>query len=155
MGKNLFTSRHENVLSYFHIPVRYYTDSTIIYNLKTFIMTTEQVAKKLVETCRKGQVLQAGEELYSENIVSIEPEHGPMKSAKGKKAVLDKGAQLASMIEERHGGSFSEPIVNGNHFSVAMTLDATLKGMGRVNLQEICVYEVKEGKIVKEQFFFN
>jgi len=118
-------------------------------------MTTEQIAKRLVELCRAGEVLKAGEELYSDDIVSIEPENGRMKSAKGKKAVEEKGAQFASMIEERHGGSFSDPLVAGNHFSVAMVLDATLKGMGRMKLEEVCVYEVKSGKIVKEQFFFN
>jgi hypothetical protein len=29
-----------------------------------------------------------------------------------------------------------------------------MKGMGRVKMDEIAVYEVKDGKIVKEQFFF-
>ena len=36
----------------------------------------------------------------------------------------------------------------------AMLLDATFKGMGRQKIEEICVYETKDGKIVKEQFFF-
>jgi limonene-1,2-epoxide hydrolase len=35
-----------------------------------------------------------------------------------------------------------------------MTLDATMTGMGRMQLDEICVYEVKDGKIVFEQFFY-
>jgi len=35
------------------------------------------------------------------------------------------------MIEARHGGSFSDPLVCGKYFSVSMTLDATFKGMGR------------------------
>jgi limonene-1,2-epoxide hydrolase len=35
-----------------------------------------------------------------------------------------------------------------------MVLDATIKGMGRMTLEEVCVYEVKDGKIVVEQFFF-
>lgn len=32
-------------------------------------------------------------------------------------------------------------------------MDVTMKGAGRVKMDEI-VYEVKNGKIVKEQFFF-
>lgn len=117
-------------------------------------MTTQQIANRLVELCRKGQVPQAGEELYADEIISIEPEHGPFKTAKGKKAVGQKGQQFASSIQERHGGSFSDPIVCGRYFSTAMTLDATFKGKGRMVLEEICVYEVKDGKIVSEQFFF-
>ena len=117
-------------------------------------MTTQQIANRLVELCSKGQIQQAGEELYADEILSIEPAHAPTKTAKGKKAVAEKGAQFAAMIEERHGGSFSDPIVSGRYFSVARMLDATIKGKGRMVLEEICVYEVKDGKIVSEQFFF-
>jgi limonene-1,2-epoxide hydrolase len=117
-------------------------------------MTTQQVADRLVALCRKGEISKAMEELYADEIVSIEPEHGPTKTARGKKAVLEKGKQFASMIEERHGGSFSDPIVGGRYFSAAMVLDATFKGQGRMKLEEICVYEVKDGKIVWEQFYF-
>ena len=117
-------------------------------------MTTQQVANRLVELCRKGQIQQAGEELYANEIICLEPENAPTKSARGKKAVGEKGAQFAAMILERHGGSFSDPIVCGRYFSTAMTLDATFKGQGRMVLEEICVYEVKDGKIVSEQFFY-
>ena len=117
-------------------------------------MTTQQVANRLVELCRKGQIQEASQELYADSIVSIEPDNAPVKSAKGKQAVGKKGQEFASMIEERHGGSFSDPIVGGRYFSTAMTLDATFKGQGRMVMQEICVYEVKEGKIVSEQFFY-
>ena len=93
------------------------------------------------------------EELYSDDIASNEPTNSLVKSAKGKTAVLEKGKQFASSIEVRHGGSFSEPIVAGRYFTVAMVLDATIKGKGRMKLEEVCVYEVKDGKIVWEQFF--
>jgi len=117
-------------------------------------MTTEQVAKRLVELCRKGQIFEAQQELFADDVISTEPLNGPIKSAKGKEAVAEKGKSFASMIEERHGGSFSDPIIGGRYFSCSMTLDATFKGMGRMNLEEICLFEVKDGKIVSEQFFF-
>ena len=116
--------------------------------------TTQQVADQLVAFCRQGEILKAMEELYSDDISSNEPAHAPTKSVKGKKAVLEKGKQFASSIEIRHGGSFSEPIVAGRYFTVAMVLDATFKSMGRMKFDEVCVYEVKDGKIVWEQFFF-
>ena len=116
--------------------------------------TTQEVANRLVELCRKGQIAEAGQELYADVIVSVEPDHAPLKTAKGKDAVTKRGQQFASMIQERHGGSFSDPIVCGRYFSVAMVLDATFKGQGRMKLEEICLYEVKDGKIVFEQFFF-
>ncbi len=117
-------------------------------------MTTEQVAKRLVELMRQGKVLEAQSELYSKDIVCIEPDSAPVKTTRGFQAVAEKGKAFAAMIEERHGGSVSDPLVAGRYFSIEMTLDATLKGMGRQLLDEICVYEVKDGKIVFEQFFY-
>ncbi|HBK88511.1 MAG: nuclear transport factor 2 family protein [Cyclobacteriaceae bacterium] len=117
-------------------------------------MTTQQVANRLVALCREGKIQQAMEELYSDDIVSQEPAYAPVPLAKGKKAVFEKGGKFAASIEQRHGGNFSEPVVGGRYFSVAMMLDATIKGQGRVKLEEICTYEVKDGKIVWEQFFY-
>ena len=117
-------------------------------------MTTLEVANQLIAYMRKGQMLEAQEELYADDIVCIEPEGGMVPHfTKGKKAVAEKGKQFALMIEERHGGSCSDPVVGGRYFSISMTLDATMKGMGRHLLEEVCVYEVKDGKIVFEQFF--
>ena len=53
-----------------------------------------------------------------------------------------------------HGGYKGKPIVAGNHFAVAIGLEATFKGAGRQKMDEIAVYEVRDGKIVKEQFFY-
>lgn len=117
-------------------------------------MTTQDVANRLVELCRNGQIFTAQEELYSDDINSIEPAHSMLPSAKGKKALDQKGAAFAAMIEERHSGSYSDPIIAGNYFTTAMVLHATIKGQGRMTMEEICVYEVKDGKIITEQFFF-
>ncbi len=117
-------------------------------------MTTQQVADRLVELCRKGQIFEAQEELYGDDIVCVEPAHSQAPLTKGKEAVLAKGKVFASMIEERHDGFFADPVVNGRFFCVPTMLDVTMKGMGRMKLEEISVYEVKDGKIVFEQFFY-
>lgn len=117
-------------------------------------MTTQQVADRLVSLCREGKVLEAGNELYADNIESVEPAHSMSPSASGKAAVQEKGKQFGMSIEERHGGSFSDPLVAGNFFGVTMMLDATFKGGNRMTFNELCVYEVKDGKIVREQFNF-
>jgi len=118
-------------------------------------MTTQEVADKLVNYIRSGQIMEAQNELYADEIVCIEPEGGMIAHiTKGKDAVAEKGKQFAGMIEERHGGSCSDPIVGGRYFSINMTLDATMKGMGRQLMDEVCVYGVRDGKIVSEQFFY-
>jgi len=117
-------------------------------------MTTQEVANKLVELCRKGQILEAQQELYAEDVTSHEPAHSPTPAAIGKEAVLAKGKHFASLIEERHSGSFEDPIVAGNYFSFVCKLDANVTGMGRIVWDEICVFGVKDGKVISEQFFY-
>ncbi len=122
--------------------------------MTTKTMTTQEVANRLVELCRIGQILESQQELFADNVESYEPKHSPTPPAIGKEAVLAKGKHFASLIEERHSGSFEDPIVAGNHFCFICKLDANLKGMGRVVWNELCVYEVKDGKVVHEQFFY-
>ncbi|MES1221612.1 MAG: SnoaL-like domain-containing protein [Bacteroidota bacterium] len=117
-------------------------------------MTTTEVANRLVDLCRMGQILQAGQELYAENIVSLEPSYARTPKATGLKAVAEKGHQLAAMIEQVHSASISDPTVEGNFFSIGWNMDVTMKGQGRQSMQEICVYKVNNGKIVEEQFFY-
>lgn len=117
-------------------------------------MTTQQVAQRLVSLCREGRILDAGEELYADGIISIEPDYARTPRAEGKHAVREKGNQFAAAIEATHGAEISDPIVSGDYFSVAWMADMTLKGQGRMKMEEICVYRVKDGKIAYEQFFY-
>lgn len=118
-------------------------------------MTTQQIAARLTELCRQGQFETAQKELYADDAVSKEPYETPEfeKETKGLDAILEKGKKFESMVEEMHGGDVSEPVVADNSFAFVMTMDATMKGKGRMKMSELCVYEVKDGKIISEQFF--
>jgi hypothetical protein len=118
-------------------------------------MTTPQIAARLAELCRQGQYETAQKELYADDAVSIEPQASPAfdKETKGLKAILEKGHKFESMVEEMHGGSISEPLVSGNAIAFTLSMDITMKGRQRETMKELCVYTVKEGKIVSEQFF--
>lgn len=117
-------------------------------------MTTQEIADQLVAFCSQGQYNEAQDQLYSDNAVSVEPEGSQWGKAEGKEAIKAKGEQWASMVEEVHGVTVSDPLVAANFFSIRMSNDVSFKGMGRMTMEEICVYEVQDGKIVKEQFFF-
>lgn len=118
-------------------------------------MTTQEVADKLVAYCRNMQFEDAMKELYSPNIVSIEPKGAPAEVCEGMEAVVAKSMQFAEMTEEMHGNAVSDPVVAENFFSCAMKMDITFKGGPRMSMEEVCVYEVVDGKIVREQFFFT
>jgi ketosteroid isomerase-like protein len=120
-------------------------------------MNTQQVANRLVELCRRGEFLKAQEELYAQDAVSLEPEGAPsgaLGSARGLDAIREKGKAFDATHETIHGITVSEPLVAGEYFSIVMGLDATWKQGGRYAMEEICVYRVRNGKIVLEQFFY-
>jgi hypothetical protein len=121
-------------------------------------MSTESVAKRLVALCRHGRFEEAQHELYAQDAASIEPEasaQGPLGNVKGLNAILEKGKRFQEGVSEMHGVEVSDPLVAGHWFSIVMTLDVTMKEHGRITMSEICVYHVKDEKIVHEQFFYD
>ncbi len=119
------------------------------------VMTTQEVANRMYELFKENKWMEVQQELFSDDAESIEPPHSKgLQSVKGKDAIKKKGDDFNNMVEEVHGGYTGEPIVAGNFIAFAMGIDATYKGMGRQKMDEIAVYEVRDGKIVKEQFFY-
>lgn len=118
-------------------------------------MTTGQIAHRLSELCNKGEFEKAQKELFAEDAVSIEPEASPAfdKETRGLKAILEKGEKFKTMVEATHGCNVSDPLVAGNVIALSLTMDVTMKGKERSEMSEICVYKVKDGKIISEQFF--
>ena len=104
--------------------------------------------------CRESKFEQAQRELYAENVVSIEPYATPAfaKETRGLPAIIEKGRKFVGMVEQYHSTTVSDPLVAGNAFACTMRLDVTMKGQGRMNMGELCIYQVKDGKIVSEEF---
>ena len=120
-------------------------------------MSTQEVANRFYMLSQENKFGEIQQELYADNAVSIEPPHAAaqgLTNATGLEAIRQKGEAFNNMIEEMHSAYSGEPIVAGNFFAVPMGMDVTMKGAGRISFDEIAVYEVKNGKIVKEQFFF-
>jgi len=118
-------------------------------------MTTSEIANHLIELCRKGNFEKAQKDLFSDDAVSIEPHATPDfgKETKGLNAILEKGKKFSSMVGETHSVTISDPLIASNSFACALNMDVTMKGQGRMAMKELCVYEVKDGKIVSERFF--
>lgn len=118
-------------------------------------MTTQQVAARFNELAQQEKWFEIQEEFFSDNVKSIDPDGSPfMGYAEGIGPVRAKGKEFVSRIEAVHSAYTSAPIVTGNHFAVVRELDLTVRPMGRVQWNQIMLYEVKDGKIVKEQFFY-
>lgn len=119
-------------------------------------MSTQEVANQWAQMCREGKNLECIEVLYGDNVTSKEMPGVPYgELVTGKQNVYDKSKQWLDSIEEFHGGDISEPVIAGNHFTSKMSFDVTFKDRGRQQMEEVCVFEVNDGKIVFEQFFYT
>ena len=118
-------------------------------------MTTQEIANRLVELCRKGDFEKAQNDLLADDAISIEQEASPAfeKETKGKAAIKEKGKKWNSMVEEMKGITLSDPIVAGNSFALTMHMNVVMKERGPMDMTELCVYKVKDDKIVSEEFF--
>ncbi|MCG2613582.1 nuclear transport factor 2 family protein [Terrimonas sp. NA20] len=118
-------------------------------------MTTPEISARLVELCASGDFDTALKELYAEDAISIEPQATPefAKETKGLDALIKKGEKFTHLTEELHNVTVSNPLVTGNIIAFVLTMDITMKGKKRMSIGELCVYQVKDGKIISEQFF--
>ncbi|MEC5148242.1 SnoaL-like domain-containing protein [Chitinophaga sp. 212800010-3] len=118
-------------------------------------MTVEQITNRLAEYCRKEEFSLAHKELYAADAVSIEPYATPdfEKETRGLDALNEKDKKFNSMVESRYGVTVSAPLIAGNVFCFVLTMDIKMKGKERMKMAELCVYHVKDGKVVSEEFF--
>ena len=119
-------------------------------------MKIKAIAKQLVTLCRKAQWETAQKKLYATHAESREPEGGGVfkKVTKGRKAIIEKGRKFTAMTEKIYAIKVSEPIIADNFFACSMEMDMKMTGVGRTKMCELCIYEVKGGKIIAEHFHY-
>ena len=118
-------------------------------------MTTQEVAARFNELAQQEKWFEIQDELFADNVKSIEPSHAKdLPNAEGKAAVRKKGEDWVKRVEARHASHTSAPVVTENYFAVGRQTDITVKGIGRIKVSEIMLYEVRDGQIVMEQFFY-
>ena len=118
-------------------------------------MTMQDIAARFNELAQQEKWFEIQDEFFAAHVKSIDPPNSPYFGyAEGKADVRKKGEDFVKKIEAFHGAHTSEPIVSGNHFAVAREMDITVPVHGRIQINEIMLYEVKDGQIVLEQFFY-
>lgn len=120
-------------------------------------MTTQEVGQELVALCSQGKFMEAIKSLYSQDIVSVEATPMPdgTREMKGLEAVIGKAGWWESN-HEVHSAKVEGPIASNAHFCVRFTMDVTFKPTGkRHTMDELGVYQVKDGKIIREEFFYG
>jgi ketosteroid isomerase-like protein len=119
--------------------------------------STAAVAQELVSLCRAGKNLDAIAKLYSKDIVSVEPISSQQMPAemRGIDAIRGKNEWWFEN-NQIHSAQAIGPFVGEDQFAVRYDFDVTAKPSGqRMQMSEMALYTVKDGRIVREQFFYH
>jgi ketosteroid isomerase-like protein len=117
-------------------------------------MNTEEVAKRLVELCRNSEWRKALDELYSNDIVSVEAHE--MENMPAEMRGIDQVRGKTDWWEknmEVHSAKVTGPFVARDTFVVQFDIDVTDKeSKKRIQMSEAGIYTVKDGKVAREEF---
>jgi hypothetical protein len=117
-------------------------------------MNTEQIAQKVVELTRKHAWKEALDTLYANDIVSVEAHGmgGDSAETRGIEGLRGKTDWWINNME-LHSTKVSGPFVAHDRFVVQYDVDVTDKNSKkRMQMSEVGVYTIKDGKIVREEF---
>ena len=120
-------------------------------------MTTQEIAQKLCDHCRNHTEARGLEELYADDARSVEPmaygDQSPVSEGHG--AIKAKQDWWTGAMEV-HSVQTDGPSFHGDTFALIFERDCTEKASGnRWQSKEVGLYEVADGKIVKESFFMT
>lgn len=120
-------------------------------------MSVGEIATRYVALCKEGKFEQILDELFASDAVSVEagapPGMDPTSS--GLAAIKAKGEWWGSN-HEIHSVEVTGPYPNGDRFAVRFVLDVTNKPSGRrMQMDEIGLFTVENGKISREEFFYQ
>jgi ketosteroid isomerase-like protein len=117
-------------------------------------MSINDIANDLVALCKAGKFDESGEKYWAEDVLSVEA-GGDMPESRGKGAARAKGEWWAG-AHDVHSVDVEGPYINGDQFVVRFKMDMTVKESGqRMQMDEMGVYTIKDGKIVEERFFYG
>ncbi|WP_099823763.1 nuclear transport factor 2 family protein [Oceaniglobus indicus] len=121
-------------------------------------MDLKTIAETLVAACRAHRESDLLDTIYAADAVSVEAVAPPGGDAVtvGLDGIRAKHAWWNENVDV-HSSSVEGPFTHGDdRFAVIFEVDSTMKDSGtRSTFREVAVYTVKDGKIVREQFFYS
>lgn len=119
-------------------------------------MNTMHVAMELVRLNREGQTDTLFDTLYAEDAVSVEVAAMPGmdRTVQGIAAIKAK-SQWWFENHDVHAFEIRGPWPHDDRFIVGYAIDVTHRPSGeRMQMEEAALYTVKDGKVVREEFFY-
>lgn len=120
-------------------------------------MTTTQtdlatLDQELNDTILEGRILDAFEQYYADDVVMQENADTPTH---GKDANRTREEEFVDSIEAFHGAELLATAVGDDLSFGEWMMDVTLKGVGRVKLEQVSVRRWRHGLVAEERFYYN
>ena len=109
-----------------------------------------ELDRKVNDAILSGKAMEVFEELYDEDVVMQENSDPEFR---GKAFNRKREQEFFASVEAWHGGQLLASAVNGDVSFSEWTMEVTLKGAGRIKLDQVAVRRWKDGKIVHERFY--
>jgi ketosteroid isomerase-like protein len=120
-------------------------------------MSALEIANKYVALCKEGRNEEALDTLFSKDAVSVEAGGPPGmdRTSKGVEAIRGKGKWWIDN-HTVHKAEVYGPYPHDDRFAVRFVYDITVKASGqRITMDEIGLFTVENGKITREEFFYQ
>ena len=114
--------------------------------------SVQQADKELNDMVLSGQIMEAFEKFYADDVVMQENSEEPRR---GKPANREAEQQFMSSVEQWHGARVVAAAVNGDVSFSEWEMELTFKGGHRAKMNQVAVRHWKNGKIASERFFYN
>lgn len=115
--------------------------------------TVPEIAENLIKFMELGENIEAYGQLYAPNVKCIEADTSRSRSGRDR---LESDMRSFAEAHDFRYTSIQGPIIAGDRFALALCFTAKNRKSGEeFTIREIGVYEVQEGRIVEEQYFYD
>lgn len=115
-------------------------------------MDTSTLDKQLNDMILAGQALDAFEKFYSDDCVMIE---GSGQRFEGKDVNRKREQDFFASVEEVHAFEIVGSTASEDRSYSEWVMDVTLKGMGRIKMEQVSARVWRDGQVAQERFYYN
>ncbi|MBI1353074.1 MAG: nuclear transport factor 2 family protein [Acidobacteria bacterium] len=111
----------------------------------------KQLDQEVDNSILTGTALEAFDKFYADDVVMVE---GDGKTFEGKAVNRKREEEFFGSVEQFHGAEILAKAYGDNVSFAEWVYDVTFKGGQRVKMEQVAVRHWKNGKIVKERFYY-
>ena len=114
--------------------------------------STQELEKELNDQILAGQIMDAFERFYADD---VEMREGSQAPTKGKDANRERERQFVESIAEFHGAGVTASAVDGDTSLSEWWMDVTFKDGSRKKLEQAVVRRWRDGLVTNERFYYD